>query len=315
MKQQLSEKIGLEVLENEPLAKYTTFKIGGPAKFFVKVNNKVDLFQAVKAADEFKLPYFIKGGGSNILVSDNGFDGLVIKLESTEPEIKENQVTVFAGSSLGGFINKTVQSGLGGLEFAANIPGTVGGAIYGNAGAYGKGVGDFVESVEIICQDDHEINLKILTKEECGFGYRDSIFKKNKNWIIAEIKFGLEKDENASEKLEQIKKEWQERLAKQPLDCPSAGCSFKNFIYTPELEKYQEWEIKGKLPAGKFIDEAGLKGKKLGGAMISDKHANFILNFDHATAKDVKDLIELVQKTVKDKFGVELEEEVQYVGF
>ena len=315
MKEKLSQKIGLEVLENEPLAKYTTFKIGGPAKFFVTVNNKADLFKAVKAADEFKLPYFIKGGGSNILVSDNGFDGLVIKLESSEPEIKENLVTVFAGSSLGGFINKTVQAGLGGLEFAANIPGTVGGAIYGNAGAYGKGVGDFVQSVEIICQDNHEINLKVLTKEECEFNYRDSIFKKNKNWIIAEIVFKLEKDEDAVAKLEQIKTEWQERLAKQPLDCPSAGCSFKNIIYTPELKKYQDWEIKGKLPAGKFIEETGLKGKKLGGAMISDKHANFILNYNNATAQDVKGLIELVKQEVKDKFGVELEEEVQYVGF
>ncbi|MBT5338578.1 UDP-N-acetylmuramate dehydrogenase [Candidatus Falkowbacteria bacterium] len=315
MKQQLSQKIGLEVLENEPLAKYTTFKIGGPAKFLVKVNNKIDLYKAVKAARELKLSFFILGGGSNVLVSDNGYDGLVIKLDEGQTEFSTSSAKVFAGNSWSGFIRDSVKHGLGGLEFGANIPGTVGGAVYGNAGAYGQGAGDYVDRVEIIDVEGEEVSLIVLSKEECEFAYRESLFKKNKHWIIAEVVFRLIADTNAAEKLEQIEDEWNKRMCSQPLNLPSAGCSFKNLLYTPELEKYKDWEIKGKLPAAKFIEELELKGKKIGGAMISDVHANFIVNFDNATADNVMQLISLVKTKVRDKFGVQLEEEVQYVGF
>lgn len=314
MKQQLSKKIGLEVLESEPLAKYTTFKIGGPAKFLVKVNNKTDLYKAVKAVRDLELPFLILGGGSNVLVSDKGYDGLVIKLEEGQTEFSTASAKVFAGNSWSGFIRDSVKNGLGGLEFGANIPGTVGGAIYGNAGAYGQGAGDYVDRVEII-DVGAEVGLKVLSKEECEFAYRESLFKKNKNWIIVEVVFGLSPDANATDKLKQIEAEWNKRMCSQPLTLPSAGCSFKNLLYTPELEKYKDWEIKGKLPAAKFIDDLGLKGHKLGGAMISDVHANFIVNFDNATADNVMQLISLVKTKARDKFGVQLEEEVQYVGF
>ena len=153
MKELLDNKIGLPVLVNEPLRNYTTFKIGGPAKFFVKVNNAVDLQKALNAAMEFKLPFFILGGGSNVLVSDKGFDGLVIRLESAELAFEGNKVRVFGGNNWSDFVRKTIDNGLTGLEFGANIPGTVGGAIYGNAGAYGQGVGDYVFEIEIISYD------------------------------------------------------------------------------------------------------------------------------------------------------------------
>lgn len=325
MLNELAKKIGLPVLVDEPLKKYTTFKIGGPAKFFVVVKDKVHLFKAVKAAVDLKIPFTILGGGSNVLVADKGIDGLVIKLEQGETEIKGNRVKVFSGNLLGAFIRETVRSGLGGLEFAANIPGTIGGAVYGNAGAYGKGVGDFVHEVEVIVAGT-EVGLKVLTKEECAFAYRESIFKKNKNLcaigrtrpparIISEVTFALEKDASGEEKLAQIDEEWKKRLCSQPLDLPSAGCSFKNFVYNEDLRRYEKWAQSGKLPAAKFIEEAGLKGAKIGGAMVSDKHANFILNFDNATADDVVQLISLVKTKVRDEFNVQLEEEVQYLGF
>ncbi len=315
MKEQLMKKIGLEVLENELLANYTTFKIGGPAKFFVRVNNKADLFKTLKAVKEFDLPFFTLGGGSNVLVADKGFDGLVIKLHDGQAEFSGQTVKIFAGHSWAGLIRECVKKGLGGLEFGANIPGTVGGAVYGNAGAYGKGAGDYIQSVEVICLDDNEINLKILTKDDCAFNYRDSIFKKHKDWIISEIVFKLERDEKAIEKLKQIENEWQSRCDKQPLNLPSAGCSFKNVIYTGELDRFKEWEIKGKLPAAKFIEDADLKGMKIGGALVSDKHANFIVNTGNAKADDIVQLISVIKTRVRNEFGVQLEEEIQYVGF
>jgi len=314
MQKELEKFIGLPVLADEPLKKYTTFKIGGPAKFFVVVKNKAQLFKAVKAAVDLKIPFTILGGGSNVLIADKGIDGLVIKLEGGETEIKGGRIKVFAGNLLGGFVREAVKSGFAGLEFVANIPGTVGGAVFGNAGAYGHGVGDFVDEVEVIVVDD-EVGLKILTKEECGFAYRESIFKKNKNWIISEVTFALAKEAGGEEKLAEIDAEWKKRLCSQPLDLPSAGCSFKNLLYSDDLKRFEAWAVKGKLPAAKFIEEAGLKGKKIGGAMVSDKHANFILNFDNATADDVVQLISFVKTKVRDEFNVQLEEEVQYVGF
>src|SRR3989339_70569 len=314
MQKELEKFIGLPVRADEPLKKYTTFKIGGPAKFFVVVKNKAQLFKAVKAAVDLKIPFTILGGGSNVLIADKGIDGLVIKLEGGETEIKGGRIKVFAGNLLGGFVREAVKSGFAGLEFAANIPGTVGGAVFGNAGAYGHGVGDFVDEVEVIVVDD-EVGLKILTKEECGFAYRESIFKKNKNWIISEVTFALAKEAGGEEKLAEIDAEWKKRLCSQPLDLPSAGCSFKNLLYSNDLNRFESWAVKGKLPAAKFIEEAGLKGAKIGGAMVSDKHANFILNFDNATADDVVQLISLVKTKVRDEFNVQLEEEVQCVGF
>lgn len=319
MRTELESKIGLAVAEGEALSNYTTFKIGGPAKFFVKVDSGEKLSKCVRAARELKLPFFILGGGSNVLISDKGFDGLAVKLEAGEIKIEDKGgyclASAFSGCNLSDFIKKTIGAGFGGLEFSANIPGTVGGAIFGNAGAYGKAVGDFVESVEIIDVGDAQCASRVLSQEQCAFAYRESVFKKNKDWIIAEITFKLEKDDKAAERLSQIQKEYNERCAKQPLDFPSAGCSFKNVLFAPDLARYETWVVKGKIPAARFIEEAGLKGQKIGGAMVSDKHANFILNVGGAKADDVIQLISLIKMKVRDEFGVQLQEEVQYVGF
>lgn len=309
------KNIGLEARENVPLKDYTTFRIGGPARYFVKVNNKDNLRQAVQTAVKLELPFFILGGGSNVLIADKGFDGLVIKLMEDDCEFEGNTIKVFAGNNWGRFVRQTVEAGFGGLEFGANIPGTVGGAVYGNAGAYGKSAGDFIEIVEIISVEDAHCTSCVLSQEQCAFAYRESVFKKHKDWIIAELTFQLEKDNRAAERLSQIQKEYNERCAKQPLDFPSAGCSFKNVIYNEEFSQFKEWEQNGKISAAKFIEEAGLKGVKIGRAMISDKHANFIVNAGGATAEEVLELINLVKTKVRDKFDVQLEEEVQLVGF
>jgi len=316
MIEQLKQKLGNQVQENISLKQYTTFKIGGPAKFFIEVKNKQDLQKALQAAKDLSLPFFILGGGSNVLINDDGFDGLVIRLTDGEPEIKDNQVIAFAGINWPGLVIKTINTGLTGLEFSANIPGTVGGAVRGNAGAFGQGVGDFIKEVEVLNITDHEISLKIMSHDECNFDYRQSIFKINPNLIITEAIFELKTSEKpAAQVLDEIRQEKQGRCAKQPLQYPSAGCVFVNIPYTDELSQYKDWQINGKIPAARFIDEAGFRGKQIGGAKVSDEHANFIINLGNSTASDVIQLISLIKMKVRDEYGVQLMEEIQYVGF
>jgi len=316
MKAELEQLIGLPVIENEPLKNHTTFRVGGPAKYFVKVANKAQLFAALKAVKAKKLDYFILGGGSNVLVSDKGFDGLVINTVPGEFSFSGNRVTAFAGAILSQVVREALKKNLCGLEFAGNIPGTVGGGIRGNCGAYGKGVGDFIKQVEVICFDETELSLKMLDRTQCEFSYRESIFKKNPNWIVAEAVFELVPSEEAGAAMQKMDEEWQSRSAKQPLDMPSAGCSFKNIEFnSKEHEKYTGWQSNGKLAAGKFIEESGLKGMKIGGAMISDKHANFIVNSGDSTADDIIQLLSVIKTRIRNEFGVQLEEEIQYIGF
>jgi len=316
MKEELQKLIGVEVLQSEPLKNHTTFRVGGPAKYFVKVKNKAELYTALKAAKAKSLPYFVLGGGSNVLVADKGFDGLVINTLPGELSIKGKIVTAFAGNILSQLIRAANKEKLGGMEFAANIPGTVGGGVRGNCGAYGKGVGDFVKQVEAICLDGNEFSLKVLDNEQCQFAYRESIFKQKPEWIIAEVILELLECSIAAEELKKMDAEWEQRRSKQPLELPSAGCTFKNLNFNnQEHEKYTGWQTNGKLAAGKFIEESGLKGMKIGGAMISDKHANFIVNTGNASADDIIQLISLVKTRIRNEFGVQLDEEIQYVGF
>ncbi len=314
--QEVKLKYNLEVLENKPLAEFTTYKIGGPAKYFVTVKNVVELRQALQVVVDNKLKYFILGGGSNILVSDDGFDGLVIHLDGSEVEYNGTKAKVFAGMYWPKFVIDTVKNDCEGLEFFGNIPGQVGGCIRGNAGAYGKASGDFVEEVEVFEVSDDEVSLKVLNKEECEFAYRESIFKKKDNWVIASVTFKLNKlTTSQEERLKLVAEEGATRCAKQPLQFPSAGCAFKNIEYNESMSQFKDWISNGKLPAARFIENAGFKGKTLGGAMVSDVHANFILNKDHATASDVIQLISMVKMKVRDEYGVQLEEEIQYIGF
>jgi UDP-N-acetylmuramate dehydrogenase len=310
--------MALEIQKNKILANFSTFKIGGPAKYFIKIKDEKELIEAIEWAKKKKLPFFILGGGSNILFPDKGFNGLVIKFQNTKYEIRNTKIIAGAGCPLQKLVKATTINSLSGLEWAVGIPGTLGGAIRGNAGAFGGEMKNVVKKVKTLKIENCKFKIENLRKKECEFGYRESIFKKKKNWIILEAELKLKKG-NEKEIQEKIKEILRQRKEKQPLEFPSAGSVFKNIsikkVPKEVREKFKE-EIKNDfLPAAILIEECSLKGKTIGGAKISEKHANFILNFKKAKAKDVLNLIKFAKKKVRDKFKIDLEEEIELVGF
>lgn len=309
----------IEFQKNVPLAQLTTFKIGGPAEYFYESSTLDELKEAISLAQQMKKPIFILGGGSNLLVSDSGFKGVVIKLKSlSEIEVKNTGdgfvLSVDAGTPLSKLVSKAIEIGGEGLEWAAGIPGTVGGAICGNSGAYGESMSQCVLKVKAL--DPKNFEIKEFSPEECQFDYRDSVFKKN-GFIILSAEIFLKKgDKNlVQQKVIEYSKE---RAVKTPSQ-PSAGCVFKNIPFSKvsdeQLAKIPPAKIKGgKIPVGYLIEECGLKGYQIGGAQISSQHANFFVNLGNATAKDVYELIKLAKQKVLEKFGIKLEEEIRYLG-
>ena len=327
MKKDVFQKIKKELFgiqKNVPLAKYTTFRIGGLAKYFFVAKNKEEIISAILVAKKLKLSFFILGGGSNILVSDRGFKGLVIKVESRILKVEGSNIYAGAGVSLNESVSTALENNLTGFEWGVGIPGTVGGAIYGNAGAFGKSIADVVKSVEVL--DVKNLETKKLKNKNCKFGYRDSVFKRDRNLILLSAIIQLKKGKK-SEIKRKIKEFLDYRQETQPLNFPSAGSVFKNVKFanlhkfTSNITNKKIREICGKfgdirkIPAGWLIERCNLKGKKIGKAKISEKHANFIVNLGGAKAKDVKELIKLIKQKVKIKFGIVLEEEIQHLGF
>jgi len=291
------KKLLPEVRENVSLKKFSTFKIGGEAEFFFIASKKDDLIKSIRLARNFKLPFFILGNGSNLLISDRGFKGLVIKLEDRDYRSKGNKIYAKAGISLGQLVTVALKNNLMGLEWAVGIPGTLGGAIYGNAGAFGKSMSNIIQEVEIY--DIKSRKIKALKNKDCKFDYRESIFKNNKNLIIISAKLRLKKGNK--EKIKQKMEAYlNHRIETQPLNFPSIGSIFKN--------------PKGKF-AAEMIEKCGLKGEKIGGVKISEKHANFIINPGKGRARDVVKLINLIKEKVRKKFRVNLKEEILYLGF
>ena len=282
--------------KNVLLKNYTTYKIGGPAKYFLIVKNKEDLIEATKLAKELKLPVFILGGGSNVLVLDKGFNGLVIKMENSKIDFSgQNSVYVEAGVNSAKLVKFTIDNSLSGVEWFAGIPGTVGGAIYGNAQAFGVKISDSVKTVEAL--DLKKGKIVNLSNKQCKFSLKNSIFKRNKNLIIisAVLKLKKTKKEDIEAKVKEhisYRKKW------HPIKFPSAGSVFVN----------------PKITASSLIENCGLKGKKIGKAQISLQHANFIVNLGGAKAKDVLALIKLAKQKVKKTFNINLEQEVQQLG-
>lgn len=307
--------------KNISLANFSTFKIGGKIKYFLKAKNEKEIVEAIKWAKEEKLSFFILGGGSNILFSDKKFKGLVIKIENCRLQIVDCKIVAEAGVPLQKLVFESVKKGLSGLEFAAGIPGTLGGAIRGNAGAFGGEMKNVVEKVRVLRVKNKEFKIEELKNDECEFGYRESIFKKKKNWIILSAILKLKKGKK-KEIEKEIKEILKKRKERQPLDFPSAGSVFKNVPLEKVPKEIQEIfkdKIKREpfpcLPAGALIEAVGLKGYQIGGAKISEKHANFILNVKNAKAKDVLKLINLIKKKVKEKFKIKLKEEIEIVRF
>ncbi|MBI1888638.1 MAG: UDP-N-acetylmuramate dehydrogenase [Candidatus Spechtbacteria bacterium] len=307
--------------QNVKLARYTTYKIGGPARYFVAAKSEQEIAEAVLWAGKEGVPYFILGGGSNILVSDKGFDGLVIKIKNLKFEIKNFIVEAEAGVDLPFLVAETISHGLKGIEWASGIPGTFGGAIRGNAGAFGGEIKDILVSCRFL---DEKGNVRTFSNKECGFSYRNSIFKQHPDYVILSATLAFE--EGDKETLKKFSKDTMSyRAARHPLEYGSCGSIFKaidvNDIRISNFEHYPRFRTSIKadpfpvVPAACFIDEAGLKGYRIGGAMVSGKHPNFFVNYKRARAEDVLMLINVARHRLIDTFGVMTEEEVQYVGF
>ncbi|KPJ55598.1 hypothetical protein AMJ49_06775 [Parcubacteria bacterium DG_74_2] len=304
------------IKKNVPLKRYTTFKIGGPAKYFFVAKNKEDIIKAVNITKKLKIPFFIFGEGSNLLASDKGFKGLIIKIRNSKFEIRNSRLYAEAGVKISKLVEETGKLGLSGLEWAAGLPGTLGGAIRGNAGAFGRETKDNIFEVEIL---DEKGNFKKLSKKQCNFSYRSSIFKK-KNWIILLATLKLKKG-NKKKIQAIVKNHIKYRKKRQPLNFPSAGSIFKNVDLKkiPKRIRKKFSKIVKKdpfpvIPVGYLISEAKLPGLRIGRAEISKKHPNFIINLGNAKAKNIKKLINLTKKKIKNKFGINLEEEVQFLG-
>jgi len=285
------------------LAPYTTFKIGGPAEYFLVARTKEELVKVIKTAQDLKIPYFILGGGSKMLISDRGFSGLVVKTENQECEVRGEKIIAEAGVPLARLVELATQNSLSGLEFGVGIPGTIGGAVHNNAGIpkdwiFGRAIGDQIESVTLLMADG---KIKTVNRKWMEFGYRESRLKRypqGEKPVILSVVLRLKKAKKATiERL--IKEKVQKRKEKIPPG-PSVGCIFKN-----PPNSY----------AGLLIDKCGLKGKQIGKAQISPRHANFIINLGDAKAEDVLRLINLAKREVRKRFGLELREEVQYLGF
>lgn len=313
------KELDIIIRENELLANHTTFQIGGPAKIYLEIDNSEKLIKALKIIKEENLPYLMIGGGSNLLVSDQGYDGAVIKVNPKEIKITDTLVEVDAGYSLTGLITKTLDAGLVDLEFLAGVPGTVGGAIKGNAGTFGEGMDKIAKAVNFI---DDNLEIKTFTNQQCQFNYRHSIFKKRDNWLIVATVLQLRKGD-ALKSRQLIDERLQYRTDNHPAQ-PSAGSIFKNIIYTEALAaklKSLDWEVSDKfkeykkIPTAFIVENLGLKGKTIGSAQISEKHANYIINLGGATADQVVQLISYIKQQVRDAMGIQLEEEIRYLGF
>ncbi|WP_375162343.1 UDP-N-acetylmuramate dehydrogenase [Bacillus sp. V3B] len=285
------------VKKHELLANHTTIKIGGPADLFVEPNSIANLEKTLELISKYKVSWRAIGRGSNLLVSDNGIEGVVIKLGNglNHMELEGALLTVGAGFSLVALAVQISRKGLSGLEFASGIPGSVGGAVYMNAGAHGSDISKILTEAHILFEDG---SLQWLTNEEMEFSYRTSVLQQKSPGIVVEAKFQLEEGEK--EKIVSVmQKNKDYRKETQPWDLPCAGSIFRN-----PLPNY----------AGKLVEEAGLKGYQIGGAKISDMHGNFIINAGNAQAYEVLQLIDHVKRTIFKLNKVEMETEVEIIG-
>ncbi len=306
------------IQENEPMSVHTSFKVGGPARYFVKASSIESLKNALSFAREKNLPHFILGNGTNLLVSDKGYDGVIISLAGDFSEIEDlgnGKFKVGAATPLGRFARHTLKQGYAGIHKLAGIPGTLGGAVYMNAGAYGQEIGQACTGVTVL---DAGGNIRELSAAECGFGYRRSVFSNGNNGagddngkIILAATFQLQSASSQGLTAADLEAELAECMAKrkatQPLNMPNAGSTFKR------LDKGAA-ETPTQIAPGYYIEQAGLKGYRIGGAEISTLHANFIVNAGGATARDIKSLSEYVQNKVSEKFRIELKREIILLG-
>ncbi|MCC7522701.1 UDP-N-acetylmuramate dehydrogenase [Candidatus Uhrbacteria bacterium] len=308
-------------VRNESMAKRTSFRVGGLAKLHVTAPTSEALVAAISSALDLDIPFYVYGGGSNLLVSDDGYEGVMIQAANRGITVEENTVHAESGAITGMVARTSVDKGLTGFEWAVGVPGTIGGAVYGNAGCYGGEMKDAIETVEVY---DYNLNIrKSFSNGECGFGYRESMFK-HRPFLILSCVLRLAESADPAKGKERMDEIMRMRKEKQPLESSSAGCAFKNFEFDDESAldilkrsvEVPESMLKNKsISAGWLIDHAGMMGQSVGDAQVSTKHGNFFLNTGKATASEILALISRVKMKVRDEFGIELQEEVQYVGF
>lgn len=287
-----------EMIEDEPMYKHTTYKVGGPARIYLKVKDVDSLIKTIKYCGKHRVKYLVIGRGSNLLFSDREYEGLIISLNECFNEIKVNGSTMIAqaGVPMISLSYQAAKIGLSGFEFMGGIPGSIGGGIYMNAGAYKYDLASVVKTVTLI-NEKHEVVT--FNNEQMDFSYRHSICQDNRKLIVLEVTFELTA-KSPDEIKAVLDKRKERRMSSQPWNMPSAGSVFRN----PQDK-----------PAWQYIDECGLRGYEIGGAQVSPKHSNFIVNNGYASAKDIYDLIMLVQEKVNEKFGVKLRREVGLINW
>lgn len=314
------ERFGAQFKEHESLARHVNIRIGGPAAMFVEARSTQDLIDAVQMAQNFAVEYVLLGGGSNMLVADAGFPGLVIKAANRSMRVEGDRVFAEAGVISSAAARASAEAGLRGFEWAVSLPGTIGGAVRGNAGCFGGEMRESVESVRVFRRGE----VLTLSNSDLHFAYRQSLLKEEGNDdVVLDVVLKLTPGMR-DEALAQIEKNLAGRKATQPLGASSAGCMFKNYEWEDaaqiaQLQNIvdipQEFIDRKRIAAGWIIDKLGLKGAKVGDAEISLQHGNFLLNKGHATAEEILGLVTKVKKHIEHETGIQLEEEVMHVGF
>lgn len=316
--EQLKNLVSDRLKENEPLSKHLVFRVGGPAKWFVEVESVDEMKAVMKIALDNDIKWEVIGGGSNALASDQGFDGIIIRVAMRGLRFDETHVFAEAGVPSVMLARQSADAGLAGLEWMASLPGTVGGAVRGNAGCFGSEIKSTISAVTVL-RDGQVVRIDAKDLE---FGYRCSPFKTcHTRDIILEAEFELKKEDPSVIK-ERMGFILDKRKVSQPIASGTAGCTFKNYeIQDDDLEKLKKIDVpqsmidSGFVSAGWLIDQADLKGTSIDGARVSEDHANFIINDGTATADAIVQLISLVKTKVRNQFGIQLEEEIHYIGF
>jgi UDP-N-acetylmuramate dehydrogenase len=304
---------GLSILEDAPLASYTRFEVGGPAGILADAATETSLAEALRAIQESGEPYTVMGGGTNLVAADQGYPGVVLRYTNSALEFAGDTVRVAAGTVLQDLVDAAIARGLRGMETMTGIPGWVGGAVYGNAGAYGHSIHERVASVRFLEREC----VREIGNAACEFAYRESLFKRRKDWIVLSATLQLE-PANADELRATASGILKIRNEKYPPTMRCAGSIFKNLLWNDLSEPVRALVPaavvrEGKVPSAYFLERAGAKGIERGGVRVADYHANLIYNQGGGTAQQVRELIAELKHRVREQFGLELEEEVQYV--
>ncbi len=301
--------------ENVLLSEYTRFGIGGPARWYAETPDEESFIAALMEARSSGLPFVVIGGGTNLIVSDSGFPGVVLRFTGASISRDGQVVTAEAGAELQSLVDFTIDESLAGIHTMTGIPGSVGAAVYGNAGAYGNSISKYVTRVRFLDGS----GTRTLTNEDCRFAYRESIFKKRKDWIIFSTSLALPPGDG-SELRARATEIRTIRDRKYPPTMKCAGSIFKNLLLRELPSDVQAMlpekvVIEGKVPSAWFLEQVGAKGTRLGGIHVADYHANLIYNAGGGTSSELREIISDLKSRVRDRFGFDLEEEVQYVGF